>query len=88
MVAGGGVSGGRAELSRSPGALKKKDLSATTHTRRASYGRDPHYTSALLPPPLLENFPDFFCTNFFDSSRHLHSLLQGSETSRAACMAT
>lgn len=41
--------GGRAELSRSPGALKKKDLSALTRTRRASYGRDPR--TPLLPPP-------------------------------------
>lgn len=43
---------GRAELSRSPGALKKKDLRALTRTRRASHERDPRTTPlSLFPPP-------------------------------------
>lgn len=56
--------GGRAELSRSPGALKKKDLSALTRTPRASHGRDPRtpprfFLFLLLLLPLQENFPHF-----------------------------
>lgn len=64
---------GRAELSRSPGALKKKDLRALTRTRRASHERDPRTTPlSLFPPPpssssstsspLQKNFPHLFCT--------------------------